>query len=263
MRCVHEWVGGPIPTCKKCGKQPHASPSQLETWKLCRRKWKYGRLRTAVPAKQSATDGQTTHLFLEHYIKDGLWTAEIAGSKWGKWLTPGLPYFPAPKQGLAEREVYRPLMGYMWSIKIDSTDQWRPGVSVRVSDLKTTRDFKWAKTEDDLREDTQRIVYAYEIDDMLHLEQVEAQWVYVLKNARRPEAKPVSITEKSSDTADRFRDITEYGVKPMVAANAVPVDEFPRDGLSNGGCGKFGGCEYKDICLGAMDPDELILISIK
>jgi len=270
MGCDHEWRGSPIPRCQRCGRVPHASPSQIETWGRvdpetgryvgCRRKWKYNRLRHERVPNPAAEFGTRTHAILEDWIREGRWTPQIAASKEGRCLAPGLSYFPVPGQGIAERSVYRPMLGVVWSIKIDSTSEWIPGQSVLVSDLKTTGNLDYVMTPAQLMTNPQRIVYAAEAGLSLNVPEVRARWVYCRRN--KPKAVPVEVCERTDQAVERLRVLTNETVRPMIAANVLPLEAFPRDGLVTGECERYGGCPHKHTCLKDLDPVDLLNIRL-
>jgi hypothetical protein len=280
-RCDHDWRprDDGIPQCDRCGRRPHASPSQIETWgrwqleksegldggytreyRGCRRKWKYRRIqpRDDSARPENAAFGDRAHKLKEAWTRHGTWTEEIAASPEGKCLAAGLHHFAPPQQAIAEREVYRPMLGVMWHFKVDETSQWVPGASVLVSDLKTTGNLAYAKTPEQLLDDPQRIVYAADVGESLGVPVVRSRWVYCRR--KPPKSVAVEVEERTADTLVRLRVLTEQTVRPMIAANALPLEAFPRDGLVTGECERWSrdGCEFKRECLAALDPVDLL-----
>jgi hypothetical protein len=273
-RCLHQWTGDPV-TCRVCGKRAHASPSQIETWGRvqleksddgtlvprrvgCRRKWKFQRLRGKQGSTPAAEFGHQCHLNLENYMRHGTWTPEIAKSPEGKCLAAGLAYFPPPRVGLAETEIYEEIGGVLWMMQADAVSQWIPGVSILVQDLKTTGDLKWQKTPEQLADDPQRIAYAAWAASHVDVRSVTAEWVYCRR--KPPKASTTRYEESVEDTRKRLDILIEETVRPMLAANCLPLEAFPRDGLQTGECERYSrdGCEFKAECHAGINPLDLL-----
>ncbi len=260
---LHLWQTTPdgLPLCHGCGRTPNASPSQLEAWgreprtRGCRRKWAYRRRRPRGPESKHQAFGTKAHKHLEDRIKHGTWTPEIAASPEGKTLAVALHHFPHPGEGLGEHEIRVDMLGVFWIMKIDALSAYVPGYSVRVQDLKTTGDLRNAKTEAELLEDPQRLSYAYWAATTLEVDYVETQWVYA-KRFPKPASTTVTVVEHRDLIIPRFERMHHADVLPMIHANALPLDAFPRDGIHNGECERF--CDFKKECLADQNPLDLL-----
>jgi hypothetical protein len=189
---------------------------------------------------------------LENYQRHATWTPEIADSREGKCLFPALVHFPPPGQAIAEQEVRTDMLGIHWWIKIDSLSHYVQGHSVVVADLKTTGDLKYAKSPETLQEDAQRIAYAYWAVTTLDVEWCETKWVYARR--KPPKSVTVSVIEHRDAITERFSRMVETDVRPMVAANATPLADLPRDGAENGECRAYGGCPHREECFAGVSP---------
>ena len=147
------------------------------------------------------------------------------------------------------------LLGILWWMKIDALSNYQPGYSVRVQDLKTTGDLRNVKTEVELLEDPQRLGYAYWAATTLEVDYVETQWVYA-KRYPKPAATTVTVIEHRDLIVPRFERMHHNDVLPMIHANALPLDAFPRDGIANGECDRF--CDHKAECLADQNPLDLL-----
>ena len=119
----------------------------------------------------------------------------------------------------------------------------------------TTGDLKWAKTEADLREDVQMVLYgSYALDVVssmgVDVDTVKAgHIVYLTKGA--PLAKRTEVTFTRAMLASERKKLEQTVEEMKVSAKARTPDAVPGEASS---CNKFGGCHFKDKCaaLGAL-----------
>jgi hypothetical protein len=124
-----------------------------------------------------------------------------------------------------------------------------------VLDHKTTGDLKWAKTEADLREDVQMVLYgSYALDVVASMgvdtDTVKAgHIVYLTKGA--PLAKRTEVTFTRAMLALERKKLEQTVEEMKVSARARTPDAVPGEASS---CNKYGGCHFKDKCaaLGAL-----------
>jgi hypothetical protein len=125
-----------------------------------------------------------------------------------------------------------------------------------VSDHKSTKNFMWAKTAEDLTGgrfevgDVQAGVYAYAT--MVELEQegiatpiVDLQWTY-MRTTGAPKSEP-TIARINREQVDRIIAELELTTAEMIRTKdehptALTVVQDPT------GCSAFGGCPYVDLC---------------
>jgi hypothetical protein len=219
-----------------------------------------------------AAFGDVGHKLREDWLRFGRWPAEpvlvtIRNPRTGKSTTAdaraciaeGIAHWPAPgKCNAVELRVDEAeLFGVIWTMRLDSVSHYTPGAYVQADDLKTCGDLKYAKTEDQLLADTQRIVYAAWLGTALDVPFVGAQWTYCRR--KPPKAVPVTVVESTAAARMRLHVLTETTVRPMLAANRHPLQDFPKDGLEvfrtnpREGCGAYGGCPAMDQCLTATE----------
>lgn len=221
---------------------PLVSPSALDTFSACERKWAFNALdkvpRTQTPAQLLGGKG---HEQLEGWLRAGqpptLPLLKDSGA---------LVHFPPPySPGLQIEEVFAFLVDLeservvFWGFK----DAALPGL---VLDLKTTSDFRWAKTPADLLRDTQAIIYA--VDGMLSAQatSVRLRWVYTVTRGR-PASQPVEAVI-DWDTACSVLRSKLYAARKLSAfrqtfgLTAAQLEPNPT------ACGDFGGCEYRALC---------------
>ncbi len=131
-------------------------------------------------------------------------------------------------------------------------DHFRLGVALpsRLSDVKSRSSFKYAKTEDELRNDTQLNAYAVPLMDGLGLERLEMAHVYTLTDKRRKPAGLEVLVSVTRDELEPRRLKTVESVRRMTEwARARPetADPLPPNTAA---CKKFPphGCPYRGLC---------------
>jgi len=229
----------------------YISPSQIESWRLCRRKWAWNKIdKIQGLGNVAAEKGTIIHEVLEAWLKDGraIDPDEVRTLSDGTMFKPGpiaaagLKHLPMPKTCGTERFIHVKTQkakyhGYIdWDLKGD--------VPV-VGDHKSTSDFKWAKTEDDLRKDPQATIYAAAIMAETGAVQVELRWVYYqTKGAAK--SKKVSLVVLKEDVERNFDelDVTALEINEARRTAKTALDLEPNVRA----CDNFGGCQYRENC---------------
>lgn len=237
------------------------SVSQAETFRLCPRKWAYLKIDGLEdPGNEASQLGGEVHDQLEGYLERG---APIRTDRAGKIAMSGLPHLPPPKYpGMRVEEWFHVKIGdyqgkrgvgaYYRGLKdVEIRNGWRTKGRPFVSDHKTTKNFMWRKTPEDLTGgedgvgDIQAGTYAY--DSMLDTgaEIVDLQWTY-MRTVGAPASEP-TITEITREQVDRIIRELEATTALMIQTHdenptALTVVQDPT------GCSAFGGCNFKDLC---------------
>lgn len=258
--CDHRWAldVGRV-RCMLCGVLAHASPTQLEDWRACPRKWKYRRLRRLypVPENEWAAFGVRAHHVREHWLRSAVWTEEIAKSKEGQCVAAGISYWPRPGEALGvEIELERVDLlgdGIPWTFKID--DVAASSHHYDLGDLKTIGQLARRKTEADLEEDAQRVVYSVWGGPVLRRDTIRSAWSYCQRSP--PNFAPVVVESKVAHDRQRLHVINNEA-REMLLANIRPLDEQDRNRST---CYKYRGhpCAYVEHCLADAPINDLDL----
>lgn len=225
----------------------HASPSQIDTFELCPRKWAWDKI-DGKPGKQNkyAAFGSRTHKILEAWFLNGTPPPNTPEGKTAKKILRHLP--PPQTEGITvERSIDLELGGVKIKGYVDfSILDAKPRPF--ISDHKTTGGFHWALTAETMHEDVQVSSYGYEAMLRTNAREVDAQWTYGHRNGKkslpvvRAGDNPITYEqikprlEKSIETVRTMRDIFESDVTAI---------EVPYNAL---GCDAYGGCPYEDLC---------------
>lgn len=225
------------------------SASQIAAFRDCPRKWAWGSLHGIKgPDKASTILGKAVHAQIESYLRDGtpldLTTVE------GEIALSGLAFLPPPMlPGLRVEHYFTTLVddgleGDGWLVH-GYKDVEIPSHVPTVVDHKTTSDFKWAKTEADLRADPQALIYAYDAIKAHDAHACDLRWIYY--RTKRPyKAKEVHLRISREDV---------YGGMGSVRSDLRQMD-WIRNNLGHardlppnvGSCEKYGGCPYVEHC---------------
>jgi hypothetical protein len=230
---------------------PHVfSVSQAQTFELCPRKWGFLKLDGLEdPGSEASHLGSEVHDALEGYLERG---EPIPGTRAGQIAMSAVPYLPPPKYpGMRIEEWFYLKVGdaYYRGLKdVEIPGGWRSKHPF-VSDHKTTKNFMWAKTADDLTGglrgvgDMQAGVYSgHTMRGGAH--HVELQWTY-MRTSSSPLAQPTLAVISKPQVArilERLEVTTERMIEAKRATQARDLE--PR----HSGCSAFGGCPFQEPC---------------
>lgn len=226
------------------------SPSQYDTYKLCKRKWaaKYIAKLPDRPGK-AALLGTEIHAELEAYYRDGRPPKKhvrLVSSMLKLLALPRSEYLEPEHEMrmdiLAGRDDRLPvaMVGYIDLLNRDPN-------APMVIDYKTTSDARWAKTKEDLEGgDSQAVCYQTYAMCELNMVQTDLRWVYGQTKGRRapwmvqacvPDDVRLEVMSKIQDAATDIRE--------MKIAKPDLDDVEPNIGDA---CNAFGGCPYREQC---------------
>jgi hypothetical protein len=233
------------------------SVSQIETFLLCPRKWAYDKIDgLADPGNEASILGGKTHDQLEKYLEKG--TPINMKLPEGKIAFAALPHLPPPMYpGMRIEEWFHFRIGsaYVRGLKdVEIPGGWK-SKNPFLSDHKTTKNFIWAKSAEDLTGgvsgvgDIQAGVYSKHTMEETRKEIVDLQWTYI-RTTGAPLAQPTK-TIITLDQVDRILVGVERTIEEMIETKlkhktALTVIQKPT------GCDAFGGCPRKALC--ALSP---------
>jgi hypothetical protein len=248
------------------------SPSQIETARMCWRKWGLDKLdKIPRPSNKHAQRGTDAHTVLELWGRDG--KIIDLNTDLGKIVSAGLPFLPRPGTYLTEHKfTFRtPRATYRGVQDLKS----KPGSLIKsIWDYKTTTDFRWAKTPEILRRDPQANIYAMSEIKAAEaagetINGIEQNWVYFLADPKKPKSFKVQLhvlrdehtpvpacgpevkrehfgVMRFDELYERFDEIEQTSEQILVyrklhSEGRISGAELPHDATA---CGAFGGCPY-------------------
>ena len=213
------------------------SPSQLDTWRSCHRKWAFTYISglPRPPETKAQRIGIALHAKAETFIKTGVpdYGATTEDDVEAARLLPAiLPYLP--KGGQSEQKIKVTIDGVDFGGRYDWLDNGE------VGDLKTTSSLRWAKTAEELSIHPQPLIYTMGIFGTMPNE-LTCRWVYV-------QTKGAAHVREV-----KFR--PDFSAMPGIIADAKDITKAWADrGDPNtyepnlGACEAYGGCPFKSSC---------------
>jgi hypothetical protein len=265
----------------------YVNVSQIEAFRKCERKWAFQYLNEQDGTGNSfAQFGIAVHETLEDWFTwgDHPCSADVDASI-GQVAESGLHHRPAPGtvdmcvegqftlrvdtpdgpvffKGTRDLTFVDPTTPFAKMSKADQISALfvpigsRPDSKVVLGDHKTTTDFRWAKTEDELREDIQAMVYALATMEQYAVDEIECRWVYYrTRGARKSERRTIVVTRDHA-----LRVVLEKAVPVVHQILGVRERQKltvlqPRDLTPNvHHCSDYGGCSFREPCnISALD----------
>lgn len=227
------------------------SPSEIDTFGLCLRKWAGKHVeKIPTPPSPTADFGTAVHKqyepwFLEQRPPDDSPAGLVARA--------GLHHYPAPAKGLlVEQHITAEFEGWKFHgyADLQATDVYG---EPWVYDHKTTSaGFKWAKSEEELRNDTQANVYALAVMQRTGAPIVKLRWVY--HSRTKPyRTRPVDITLTRAEVEKFASDTLVPAAREIhrLRVLGVRMADLPPEPRS---CEAYGGCPFKERC--NLTPEE-------
>lgn len=240
-------------------KLSHVSASQLDLFQRCPRSWFFQYvLKIKPPSTPAQERGTAIHSEVEHYLRTG----EIRPSEFEDLVSAAAAHLPVGGKLLIEHEIGGPLDqppgergkprygiptfegGPRWVGFIDLLDLETHIPT--VTDHKSTSNFKYCKTEDELANNTQLVSYAKYVFDLVpNANECELEHVYI-----RTTGKPASRVV--STVVNRFRVFEMWSkflttIRTMCAI-AESVTDPQAVEPNTDSCGDYGGCPHLARC---------------
>jgi len=232
----------------------HISASQINTWRMCKRRWAYSRIRprTSSPATEFGTQA---HEVAEDWLRDAKMPPDTLH---GRCISAGLHLLPAPKTVKVEEAMKLRVGPVSYVGRIDFLSI-TPGVVALVGDHKTTSNLSYAKTPEELAADPQAIIYSMWAVETFDVETAVCYWVYYSKRA--PEAKAVSLTTPRKTVEKRFKALHASDSLPILQAQGQDPKTLPRNVRS---CYAFNRrCPYYEECWHGASPGERLAAKLE
>ena len=171
----------------KCTCINAISPSELDSYLNkktgCQRKWGFRRLaELPEPPFKFQEDGVAIHKHLENYLVSSIMPP--TDKQDGIVALKCLPLLPPPSvKHKCEEHLSFVIGDELDFITFHGYPDFRPDALVKIVDFKTTSDFKWAKTWDELKGDAQVLVYGYHtLLEYPFAAGVDYEWIYMRRS---------------------------------------------------------------------------------
>lgn len=223
----------------------HFSASQITTYKDCPRKWWWGYVKNIKsPPTRSQELGSKVHKAIEQYIKTGQ-----INKIFEDYIKVVIPYLDLTNKFLSEHRFELPLYGSYW---LGFIDFYKESEIDKIIDFKTTSDFRYAKSSEDLIEDIQLNSYAKWALINKDANYVDVGLLYLLTSKRKSRVKSLYVEKRlEKDHINKIWKQCEDLTREMLLLYKV---EDPKEvDCKHTSCGMYGGCFYSKNCLEVSD----------
>jgi len=218
----------------------HVSASQVKAFRRCRSRWYHEKIDGHVePPSEAMKRGTRIHAAIEAYLVDG---TPLPDDAEGRIARPALTRLPpagsVPRDQVESRfetpaEVYGiPFVGII--------DLLEPDI---ITDHKTTSDFKYTKTEEELRADPQAQAYAIERARSVP-GPIRFRHLYI-RTSGAPQSRETIVDFSRDDLAHA---LTRLRVTVASMVETSQVDDVQDVGHNLEACGDYGGCPHRARC---------------
>ena len=232
------------------------SPSQLSTFQDCKRKW----WRISVngerqPPTAAAERGSRVHEQLENYLMYGEQCTDGTALAMLEHL---------PSAGTVRKDFVEVAFSAMFDFAVPirgRVDLLEP--PNMITDHKTTSNLNFAKSESDLRTDSQAIIYtaaamAGELGDIEFRDKVTFRLVYGTTKGRT-QTRVVQTTFERPYVIDQLGAYKQTIDDQLKTSDALDWEDVQPNYAS---CDKYGGCPFAQDCLKVSRPKTSEFISI-
>lgn len=216
----------------------HVSPSQIKTWRTCKRKWWYEKVKgirqETTAAQQLGTD---VHELLEHYVEYGKVLPDTFAGQIAKAALPMVN-----TNSKCEHGFKVPLLEGVSALgRIDFTHF---GV---IEDLKTTSSMRYAKSPEELKTDPQAVMYlwAAQRDPGLEFFGPINKFSHLVVETKVPHRTKRVDCELTDDEIEAGISLIRKDAADMKAASEKEVSEL---GYNLDACSMYGGCHLHGEC---------------
>ena len=246
---------------------PHVSASQVKTFQRCNRKWYFEKIMgKRGPSTHAQRRGTAIHEALEIYIKTGEIVDEVHTNVITGRVIPS-PTGPANEEETSETFLVRRFVeatkehidhekvvaveGNMRLETYEGGPDWIGFIDLlttkRVIDYKTTSNFRWAKTPEELKNDAQACSYVLSIFRQFpEADEFDVKLIYIqTSNKIKVNVKPVEATFTRAECEAVFAEAVAEVKKMSIAAKYTDPNKVPGNLAA---CMDFGGCEHRTYC---------------
>lgn len=249
-----------MPATTPAGDLPLVSASQITLYRECKRKWAFryiaGIETPQHPAAELGT--QVDDLQLQPYLRDAKpfdYTLEVRDTKSAEVAVAGLRYLPEPRTLNLEVQKHfvlpapSKLFGFQGYIDLWLPNGGLPGETnvdtPTVVDFKTTGNWRYRKTVQQLRTDVQAQLYGQWAMVSTGAPVANLDWIYF--HTKRPfKSDKTHLRMYREDSDEQFAAINATAEEMFVARKTItdPLALAP----NTDACGDYGGCPYQHLC---------------
>jgi hypothetical protein len=232
------------------------SASQHDAYLRCKRYWYFGwRDRIERPTTEPQQRGKDIHKETEHYLLTGEFRdSEYTEAKlnYRPYVESLAPHLPPPKSEelIIEQRIWMPTIpGVHWLGFIDIG--YSGGEMLQIKDIKSTSNFRYNKTPEELSENIQLLSYArWAYEELDYRLPIEIGHYYVKttkgKVPKKPKVKPVSCVVDRDHVSSRWDALLPVVEEMRVVSETVTSAHDLPPTVS--ACGMYDGCPFQAKC---------------
>jgi hypothetical protein len=243
------------------GRYAHTSASQVSEFRTkCKRKWYYKKVcKIEEPGTPAQRRGKQVHSAIEHFLGTGevappaeteanlsVALATVDPADLVEFVSIAAPFMPRDEPHEVEREVllYTFVHGPLW---VGYIDLRYPGK--RIVDHKTTSDFRYCKTPEELRDDTQMNSYARFEYEQGAKGDIELAHLYLRTRGKKLANYVSAMTSKDHVDEIWARDMAAVAEMSQIIQQLGVTEDHGDDVEPNtDSCGAYGGCYFRNRC---------------
>ena len=228
---------------------PHVSASQISAFRECPRKWYFDKIVKLPRTSTSATElGSRVHAVLEAYLRGEVESIDTSDEV-GQIAASGLEYLPSIATSVLEVELSleddMPLDDAPVPVKgfVDLIDVQRG----EIIDHKTSSNKRYTKTQKELRENVQLMMYAAAYFRRFPQES-HVTLTHIYYGTRTRWSKKVSVKVSREHVETQWTAIKETITQMIEVSRADHAGDAP---TCYDACDNYGGCPYRGQCFRA------------
>ena len=226
----------------------HVSASQISTFRECPRKWYFDKIVRLPRTSTSATElGSRVHAVLEAYLRGEVESIDTSDEV-GQIAASGLGYLPPVSSVL---EIERSLEGDMAlddaPVPVQGYVDVIDARSNEILDHKTTSSQRYIKTQKELRDNVQMIMYATAYLRRFPQES-HVTLTHIYYGTKKRWSKKVSVKVSREHVESQWSAIKETITQMIEVSRADNAGDAP---TCYEACDNYGGCPYRGQCFRA------------
>ena len=226
----------------------HVSASQISTFRECPRKWYFDKIVRLPRTSTSATElGSRVHAVLEAYLRGEVESIDTSDEV-GQIAASGLGYLPPVSSVL---EIERSLEGDMAlddaPVPVQGYVDVIDARSNEILDHKTTSSQRYIKTQKELRDNVQMIMYATAYLRRFPQES-HVTLTHIYYGTKKRWSKKVSVKVSREHVEAQWTAIKETITQMIEVSRADNAGDAP---TCYEACDNYGGCPYRGQCFRA------------
>lgn len=232
------------------------SASQIETFRLCKRKWAFQKIdKLPSPQSPAAALGEEAHKHREAWLIAG--TPPPADTRAGKLALAGLEQLPPPGIAEVEKSLWLSVKDGTNTVEVsgridfflrnaEPQKTWGENGIPLIGDHKTTAGEEWMKSAEVLTGgDPQGAIYGRYALEQTGAGAVDLLWAYMIKGSS-PRSAQVRARMSKTQVDEQFGRVISDSRDMLVILNQGVVGKEVEPTTT--ACEAYGGCPFRDVC---------------